>query len=57
VCDLTPTRVGKCDMSLGLCCAGVELGCGSWRKGEGQVGMCRADGPGAVKDRHNKSEI
>jgi hypothetical protein len=49
VCDLTPTWVGKCDMSLGLCCAGVELRGGGWRRGEGQVETCRADGPGAVK--------
>jgi hypothetical protein len=27
-----------CDMSLGLCCAGVELGCGDRRQGEGQEG-------------------
>ena len=37
-------------MSLGLWCAGVELrGVGRWR-GEGQVGTCRADRLGAVKD-------
>jgi hypothetical protein len=35
-------------MSLGLCCAGVELGGGGRRRGEGQVGTCRADGLGAV---------
>ena len=37
-------------MSLGLWCAGVELGGGGRRRGEGQVGTCRADGLGAVKD-------
>ena len=37
-------------MSLGLRCAGVELGDGGRRRGEGQVGTCRADGPGVVKD-------
>jgi len=36
-------------MSLGLCCAGVELGGGGQRRGEGQVETCRVDGPGAVK--------
>jgi hypothetical protein len=36
-------------MSLGLWCAGVELGGGGRRRGEGQVGSCRADGPRAVK--------
>ena len=36
-------------MSLGLWCVGVELRGGGRRRGEGQVGMCRADGPG-VKD-------
>jgi hypothetical protein len=37
-------------MSLGLCCAGVELGGGGQRQGEGQVEACRADdGPGVVK--------
>jgi hypothetical protein len=36
-------------MSLGLCCAGVELGGGGQRRGEGQVETCRADGPRAVK--------
>jgi hypothetical protein len=39
-------------MSLGLWCAGVELGGGSRRRGKGQVGMCHVDGPGAVKDGH-----
>jgi hypothetical protein len=39
-----------CNMSLGLCCTGVELGGGGRRRGEGQVEMCRADGPRAVKD-------
>jgi hypothetical protein len=38
-----------CDMFLGLCCAGVELRGGGRRRDEGQVGTCRADGPGAVK--------
>ena len=38
-------------MSLGLWCAGVELGGGGRLQGEGQVGTCRADGLGAVKDR------
>jgi hypothetical protein len=36
-------------MSLSLWCVGVELGGGGRRRGEGQVGTCRADGPGAVK--------
>jgi hypothetical protein len=36
-------------MSLGLWCAGVELGGGGRRRGEGQVGTCRTDGPRAVK--------
>jgi hypothetical protein len=39
-------------MSLGLWCAGVELGGGGQRRGEGQVGTCRVDGLGAVKDGH-----
>ena len=39
-------------MSLGLWCVGVELEGGGRRRGEGQVGMCRADGPRAVKDGH-----
>jgi hypothetical protein len=38
------------DMSLGLWYAGVELGGGGRRRGEGQVETCCADGPGAVKD-------
>jgi hypothetical protein len=42
--------VGLCDMSLGLWCAGVELGDGGRPRGEGQVGTCRADGPRAVKN-------
>jgi hypothetical protein len=46
---LTMTWVGLCDMSLGLWCAGMELGDGGPRRGEGQVGTCCADGPGAVK--------
>jgi len=37
-------------MSLGLWCASVELGGSGRRQGEGQVGTCRADGLGAVKD-------
>jgi hypothetical protein len=37
-------------MSLGLCYAGVELGGDGRRRGEGQVGTCRADGSRAVKD-------
>ena len=37
-------------MSLGLWCAGVELGGGGRWRGEGQVGTCRADRLGAVKD-------
>ena len=50
VCELTMACVGLCNMSLGLWCAGVELGgSGRWR-GEGQVGTCRADRLGAVKD-------
>jgi hypothetical protein len=36
-------------MSLGLCCAGVELRGGGRRQGEGQIGTCRADRPGAMK--------
>ena len=36
-------------MSLGLWCSDVELGHSGRRRGEGQVEMCRADGPGAVK--------
>jgi hypothetical protein len=36
-------------MSLSLWCVGVELGGGGRRLGQGQVGTCRADGPGAVK--------
>ena len=37
-------------MSFGLWCAGVELGGSGRRRDEGQVGTCRADGLGAVKD-------
>jgi hypothetical protein len=37
-------------MSVGLWCAGVELIDGGRRRGEGQVGMCRVDVLGAVKD-------
>jgi len=40
-----------CNMSLGLWCAGVELGGGGQRQGEGQVEMCRANRPGVVKGR------
>jgi hypothetical protein len=36
-------------MSLGLWCAGMELGGSGRRQGEGQVGTCRVDGPRAVK--------
>jgi hypothetical protein len=39
-----------CDMSLGLWCAGMELGDGGRWRGENQVGTCHADGPGVVKD-------
>jgi hypothetical protein len=42
--------VWLCDMSLSSWCAGVELGGGGRRRGEGQVGTCYVDGPGAVKD-------
>ena len=35
-----------------LGCVGVELGGGGWRRGEGQVGPCHADGPEVVKDGH-----
>jgi len=38
-------------MSLGLWCVGVELVGGGRRRGESQVETCRADIPGAVKDR------
>jgi hypothetical protein len=38
-----------CDMSLGLCCAGVELGGGGRWRGEGQIEMCRADRLETVK--------
>ena len=41
---------GVCNMSFGLWCAGVELGGSGRRRDEGQVGTCRADGLGAVKD-------
>jgi hypothetical protein len=37
-------------MSLGLWCIGVELGGGGRWQGEGQIGTCRDDGPGVVKD-------
>jgi len=37
-------------MSVGLWCAGVELGGSGRRRGEGQVGTYRADGPGVVKN-------
>jgi hypothetical protein len=36
-------------MSFGLWCVGVEFGGGGRRRGDGQVGTCLADGPGAVK--------
>jgi hypothetical protein len=39
-------------MSLSLWCTGVELGGSGQRRGEGQIGTCCVDGPGAVKDRH-----
>jgi hypothetical protein len=39
-------------MSLGLWCAGVELGDAGRRRGEGQVETCRADELGVVKDGH-----
>jgi len=41
-----------CNMSLGLWCAGVELGDGGQRQGKGQVETCRANRPGVVKGRH-----
>jgi hypothetical protein len=41
---------GLCNISLGLWCAGVELRGGGRQRGEGQVGTCRAEGLGAVKD-------
>jgi hypothetical protein len=50
VCELTMAWVGLCNMSLGLWCAGVELGGSGWRWGEGQVGTCRADGLEVVND-------
>jgi len=37
-------------MSLGLWCAGMELGGCGRRRGESQVGTCRVDGQEAVKD-------
>ena len=40
-----------CNMSLGLWCAGVELGDGGQRQGKGQVETCRANRPGVVKGR------
>jgi hypothetical protein len=36
-------------MSLGLCCAGVELEGGGRQRGEGRVGTCCANGLGTVK--------
>jgi hypothetical protein len=39
-------------MSLGLCCAGVEIRGVGRRWGEGQVETCHADGPGVVKDEY-----
>ena len=41
---------GVCNMSLGLWYAGVELGGGGRRRGEGQVRMCYADVLRVVKD-------
>jgi hypothetical protein len=40
-------------MSFDLWCADVELGGGGRRRGEGQVGTCRADGLEAVKGGRN----
>ena len=37
-------------MSLDLWCAGVELGGGGRRRGEGQVETCRTDGLGVMND-------
>ena len=39
-----------CNIYLGLRCASVELGDSGRRRGEGQVGTYRADGPGVVKN-------
>jgi hypothetical protein len=39
-----------CNISLSLWCISVELGSGGRWRGEGQVGTCRANGLGAVKD-------
>jgi hypothetical protein len=36
-------------MSLGLWCAGVELGGGGRWRGKGQVETCRANGLGVIK--------
>ena len=41
-----------CNMSLGLWCAGVELGGGGRWRDKGQVGTCRADDPREMKDGH-----
>jgi hypothetical protein len=38
-----------CNISIGLCCAGVELRGGGRRRGEGQVETCGVDGPEVVK--------
>jgi hypothetical protein len=42
--------VGVCNMSLGLWCAGVELGGGGRQRDEGQVETYRDERLGAVKD-------
>jgi hypothetical protein len=42
--------VGVCNMSLGLWYAGVDLGGGGRRRGEGQVETYRDKRLGAVKD-------
>jgi hypothetical protein len=39
-------------MSLGLWCAGMELGGGGRWRGESQVERGRADGPGPLKGGH-----
>jgi hypothetical protein len=40
-------------MSLGLWCAGMELGGSGRRQGEGQVETCCVDGSGVVKGRRD----
>jgi hypothetical protein len=50
VCETNRGVSVLCNMYLGLWCAGVELGDGGWWRGEGQVEMCRAGWPWAVKD-------